>query len=321
MNTLSAKADSFFEHRACWRGCAQLARSRPSTLKNVLGGIFVPIHHKTALASVNASCQRLGDVLAARGADLARVVRGHLFYFTTGSLSLVCEYGDEARPCYVRNRSSKSVVPDHPLDVQAFHSNLAVARDQVIGNSVLVFSAKVSHTSVQPVDLSTLLCPVASALFLATERSLSAPQFRQFAFEKTRVGNLFSVRSRCELSEPDVKTDCGQKVANHDWVGNFARYHHEPSIGFTLKDERLDGSLKLTMQTDAQGADVLDCQSVAFEPNAVAMARVKDRVEPVGTFESRVTRFLTGFDPSKEVLEGLIQPPQGTLCASRQQPP
>jgi len=100
------------------------------------------------------------------------------------------------RPCYVDNRSSKSVVPDHPLDVQAFHSNLAVARDQVVGNFVSVFSAKVSHSSVQPVDLSTLLCPVASTLFLVRGRSLRTPQLRQIAFQKSRVGNLFSVRSR-----------------------------------------------------------------------------------------------------------------------------
>ena len=204
---LSAKADSFFEHPAYWRGCAQLARSRPGTLKNVERSVLVPIHLETTFASVNAFSQRLEDVLAARGADLARVVREHLFYFTTSLCNFVCEYGDEARPRYVGNRSGKSVVPLHPLDVQAFHSNPAIARDQVIGNLVLVFSAKVSYTSVQPVDLSALLCPVAFTLLLATERSLRTPQLRQIAFKKTRVGNLFSVRSRGELSEPNVQTD------------------------------------------------------------------------------------------------------------------
>jgi hypothetical protein len=34
------------------------------------------------------------------------------------------EYGDEARPRDVGNRSRKSVVPDHPLEARAFHSNL-----------------------------------------------------------------------------------------------------------------------------------------------------------------------------------------------------
>src|SRR4029077_18232063 len=64
VNALSAKANSFFEHRVYWRGCAQPSRSRPSTLKNVERSVLVPIHHKTAFASVNAFSQRLGNVLA-----------------------------------------------------------------------------------------------------------------------------------------------------------------------------------------------------------------------------------------------------------------
>src|SRR5271165_3811013 len=319
VNTLSAKADSFFEHPTYWRGCAQLARSRPGTLKNVERRVLVSIHHKAAFASVNASCQRLGNVLAARGADLARVVRGHLFYFTTSLCNFVCEYGDEARPCYVGNRSGKSVVPDHPLDVQAFHSNLAVARDQVVRNSVSVFSAKVSHSRVQPVDLSALLCPVASALLLARERSLRTPQLRQFAFKKTRVGNLFSVRSRCELSEPDVKTDSRKHVWDLDRLRNFACQDDKPFIGFTLKAKSLDRSLNLTVQTDADLAYVLHSQSVVFEPNAVAVAREENRVEPVGAFESRVTRFLTGFDAAKEVLESFIEPAECALSTAEVQ--
>ena len=96
VNTLSAKADSFFEHPAYWRGWAQLARSRPGAPKNVERRVLIPVHHESAFASMNAFSQGLGNILAARGANLARVVREHLFYFTTGSLSLVGEYNDEA---------------------------------------------------------------------------------------------------------------------------------------------------------------------------------------------------------------------------------
>src|SRR5271165_5576128 len=316
VNTLSAKADSFFEHPTYWRGCAQLARSRPGTLKNVERRVLVSIHHKAAFASVNASCQRLGNVLAARGADLARVVRGHLFYFTTSLCNFVCEYGDEARPCDVGNSSGKSVVPDHPLDVQAFHSNPAVARNQVIGNFVPVLSAKVSHSSVQPVDLSTLLCPVASTLLLASERSLRTPQLRQFACKKTRVGNLFSVRSRCELSEPYVKTYSREKVCDLDWLGNFACQDDKPFIGFAFQGKCFDLSLNFTMKTDADRPNVLNSQRVSFESDSVAVTWVKNRVEPVGAFESRVTRFFTGFDASKEVLESFIEPAERCLSTA-----
>ena len=91
MNTLSAKADGFFEHPAYWQGWAQLARSRPGALKNVERRVLIPVHHKSAFASMNA----------------------------------------------------------------------------VIGNLVLVFSAQVSDSSVQSVDPSTLLSPVASTMLEA----------------------------------------------------------------------------------------------------------------------------------------------------------
>jgi len=226
-------------------------------------------------------------------------------------------YGDEARPCYLANRQGKSAVPDHSLDVQAFHSNPAVARNQVIGNFVPVFSAKVSHSSVQPVDLSTLLCPVASTLLLARERSLRTPQLRQLAFKKTRVGNLFSVRSRCELSEPNVQTDSREHVCDLDRLRNFASHHHEPSIGFTLKAKSLDRSLNLTVQAYADRPDVLYAEFVPFESNPVSVAREENRIESISRLETRVSRFLTGFDASKEIGESFIESPKCCLGTAK----
>jgi len=111
VNTLSAKADSFFEHPAYWRGYAQLARSRPGALKNIPSGVNVPIEHQSASALMNTNVQGLRHLRSARRAELACVVRGHLNYFTTSLRNFVSEYCDEARPCDVANRSRKSVVP------------------------------------------------------------------------------------------------------------------------------------------------------------------------------------------------------------------
>ena len=83
MNTLSAKADSFLEHVAYWRRYAPLARSRPGSLENIPSSVFVPIERQATPASVDAHAQGLGNLGAARGAELACIVRGHLNYFTT----------------------------------------------------------------------------------------------------------------------------------------------------------------------------------------------------------------------------------------------
>ena len=171
VNTLSAKADSFLEHVAYWRRYAPLARSRPGSLENIPSSVFVPIEHKATPASMHAHGQGLGNLGAARGAELARVVRGHLYYFTTSLRNFVREYGDEARPSYVGNRSGKSIVLDHPLDVQAFDSNLAVARNQIIRNFVLVLASAVRHPSMYPGHPALGLLAVSPPFFfLDTDR-------------------------------------------------------------------------------------------------------------------------------------------------------
>ena len=192
MNTPSDKSDGFLEHVAQRQRYVPLARSRPGTLKNIPSGVYVPIDHKAAPASMHTNGQGLGYLCAAYRAELACVVRGHLNYFTTGSFSLVSEHGDEARPSYVGNRSGKSVVLNHPLDVQAFDSNLAVARNQIIRNLVLVFSPKVCHTSVNFSEPALGLPPVQSTFLLSGKRTLRSAKLRKFFFEISGVLDLFS---------------------------------------------------------------------------------------------------------------------------------
>ena len=171
MNTLSAKADSFLEHATYWWRCAPLARSRPCTLKNIPSGVLVPIHHQATVASMNANSQRLRHILTARGTELARVVRGHLDYFTTSSFSFVSEHFDEAqtRPTSAIALASLSI-PDHALDVQAFHSDFAVAGNQIIGNFVLMFAAAVGNPSMNASNFGALAFLRFSALLLARRR-------------------------------------------------------------------------------------------------------------------------------------------------------
>src|SRR5690242_7107202 len=73
---------------------------------------------------MNANSQKFWHVFTASRTELAGMIWGHSNYFTTGSFSLVSKHIDETRPSYVGNRSSESGVPEHPSDVQAFHSDL-----------------------------------------------------------------------------------------------------------------------------------------------------------------------------------------------------
>jgi hypothetical protein len=60
VNTLSAKADSFFEHPTYWRVCAQLARSRPGALKNIPSGVLL-----TLQSDISTFVQQPDDLIGA----------------------------------------------------------------------------------------------------------------------------------------------------------------------------------------------------------------------------------------------------------------
>jgi len=313
VNTPSAKADGFFGELGQLQACTQQARSRPGALKNIPGGILVPIHHQTATAPVNTYAQVLGDERTAAGALLASVVREHSLYFTTGSFNLVREYYDEARPGHVANRLGKPVVPDHPSDVQAFHSDLAVAGNQIIRNFVPVLVAQISDTCVQPGDSSALLGPIVTAKFLAGKRSLRSSQHREFSFKKPGVLNFEAIGRGKKMRQSDIKSGRRKDVANFGWLRDFTRYDYKPFTCFTLQTQRLDFAFDLAVQTDPDNACMLDAQPISFEPDTVAVTGKKDRVKSVSGFETRISWFLTEFYTPEEISEGLIQTTQGSL--------
>jgi hypothetical protein len=192
VNTPSAKADSFLEHATYWWRYAPLARSRPSTLKDYKRTSVVPIYHQSTGATVYAFSQRLWLDCVALRAFLTRVVRRHLFYLATSLHNFVGQYVDEARPAYIGNRSAKPVILDHALHVQAFHSDFAVARNQIIGNFVLVFTSAVGHPSVNASHLALGFLAVIAALLLARQRTLGPAQCWQLFLEKARISDLLT---------------------------------------------------------------------------------------------------------------------------------
>ena len=316
VNTLSAKADSFLEHIAHWRCYAPLARSRPGSLENIPSSVFVPIEHKATPASVHAHAQGLGHLGVARGAELACVIRGHLNYFTTGPFSLVREYCDEARPSYVGNCSGKSIVLDHPLDVQAFDSNLAVARNQIIRNFVLVLTSAVRHPSMYPGHPALGLLAVSAAFLFPGYGPLRTPKLGQLFFEIARVINLFTFGGGNEMRQTDIQSNGRQDVSHCRRFSHIGCDDQEPFVSLALDRKRLDVPFNFSVKTDSDRPDMLHPQLVTLQTDAVAVAREKNRVEAVSSFESRVTRLLACFNAPKEIGERFIEPSQSSLCTA-----
>jgi len=206
----------------------------------------------------------------------------------------------------MRRRKSLSQVC-RALDGQAFDSNLAIARNQIIGNFVLVLAPEIGHASMNSGDTAFRLLPVASAFLLPGDRTLRTSKLRKFCLEVSRVLDLFSVRERGEVSQPDVDSDCGKDVPNWSGFTNIRSHDQKPLIRLSLQGKRLDLPLHFTVKTDPDRSDMLHAEPVTFEPNAVSVTRKEYRVEPVGAFESRVTGFLTGFEAAKKNWRTLYQ--------------
>ena len=76
----------------------------------------------------------------------------------------------------------------------------------------------------------------------AANRSLSASQRWQLFFEKARFSDFPSIRKRGEVSQPDIKPDRWQHVADLGGLWKIARDNHEPFIRFALQAQRRDRS-------------------------------------------------------------------------------
>jgi hypothetical protein len=77
---------------------------------------------------------------------------------------------DEARPAYVTDRLGQPAVPDHPLDVQAFHSESAVASNPIMANFMSVYAAKIGNPRADLGHTAPGFLSIGAAFFLARQR-------------------------------------------------------------------------------------------------------------------------------------------------------
>jgi len=145
---------------------------------------------------------------------------------------------------------------------------------------------------------------------------LCATKFRQLIFKVTRVVDLLAVRERSEVSQSYVESDSRQDVSYGRDISHIGRNDEVPFVSLAFEGKRLDVPFNFSVKTDSDRPDMLHPQFVTLEPYAVAVAWVKNRVETVSAFETRVTRRFACLNSSKEIGERFIQTLQGSLCTA-----
>jgi hypothetical protein len=86
-----------------------------------------------------ALSQTFLDHPPAPAASLAGALGIHFHHHDASSFSLASQGCQKAAPGGIGNRTTESAVPQHPLDVEAFHSNQTVATAQLQSYLVTMF--------------------------------------------------------------------------------------------------------------------------------------------------------------------------------------
>jgi len=109
-------------------------------------------------------------------ACLRRTPRINLFELNPGPFRLVLQYRQELAPASIRHRTGELVVLNHPLDVQAFHNDPAIAVNKLCRELVMLIAASVGDLCVQRSNLSFLLLTVRTPELLTGQASLGNAQ-------------------------------------------------------------------------------------------------------------------------------------------------
>ena len=135
----------------------RLRPSRQSAGQDIPGRVPVPVRGISADAGMPALAQRLSDGRAALGTGLRSSARVYCDDSGTGAFSLVPEDLDELVPASIEDRSRQPVVPGHPLNIQAFHRDQAIAVNQVSSGLVMQVAPGVGDLRMNSGDLAPLL--------------------------------------------------------------------------------------------------------------------------------------------------------------------
>ncbi len=326
MNTPSTKADSFFGHRDHCPDCVRRARSKRGkcATRNVAGGIYVSVENQSAVrATVGAHVQ----ILLNRAPTLTAILTGspwiNFYDFNTGASSLVFKDADELVPTSIGNRSGKPVVPHHPLDVEALHSDLAIATDQNVCGLVRVVASLIRNACVNALQLSHGLPPVFTPDLLAAHGTTGDPQCGNARLQESGVWNLKTIRSSKKVCESNVNSRCGIAVGQRRNRRLFGCNSEVPLSGFEFQCQCFNGAHDFTVQTNPDNPHVLHPEPIASQSDAVAMVRKRDGVELIASLEARITRCAALFHSAKEVLKRLVKSSHrgfGTLTVEALQP-
>jgi hypothetical protein len=286
-----------------------LRPSQPCQSKDIQGGIMIPVQRQIAVWALVPANREVFTNLAAATAALLACATGIDFHnYNTSFFSFVFQYVHEAAPSGIRDCPGQPVVPEHPLDVQAFDSDQTIGKDQTTGDLKVMLAANVLDASMNPLQTMDGLPSVLPAFLFATDGTTVAAKNGKLVLEITRVRLGLAVTGCQEVRQTHVDADGRLATVRDRNVWQLAREDDIPLARFTLERDGLDRVFHRSMQLDADRTDVLNAKTVSDEPDAITVSWESETVEAVPALEARVAWLLADLDATEEVLKRPLQP-------------
>lgn len=228
-----------------------------------------------------------------------RVLSASIFCFAQKLLG-------ESRPRRVRNAFSETVVVHHPVDVQIFHADDAELIDYF---TRLLMREVVPLKPNALMDARHNLAPLGSlwrALFLFAQKTLRFGKCVLFGAKEARIIYMVARRKVGECFESNINADLCGRFRQRLRVFYLTSERGVPLASAASPDVAgLNLSFNGAVQFDVDIADFRECQVVSV--NLKARLRESETIVAMLSPESRIARFRSSFDATKESLERKVK--------------
>ena len=222
----------------------------------------------------------------------ACVTRVNAYYLTTSILSFVGQDTNELRPSSVGDVASQSIVPEHPLDIQALNSNDAISINQVTSDLVLHILSGVCGFSVQGRDTLFHFGSSIRTFAASGQRTLPSAKFTQVSSKGLRIAEKLAVACGGEASDSDINANL-PGFGGWREIWKFDTEANEPLPVLSNNPCLLEFCIGryLAMPPNANRSNVLKSKFPInnLDSSTVASHGVGEGIELIGRFESRVT--------------------------------
>lgn len=267
-----------------------------------------------SLAVVPTVGQRLANFYATE-TGLTRTRRVYLNKHTLGAFSLIRDHVQESPPASIVNTLGKTG-SCQSLDVQI------LSRDQTVGvnHGTAQIVVKIRPLSAyQSMSRLKQHYRIPSALRASLTPRYAPLRYSQGAFGFpviAGVGYLRSVAQGGEVGQSDIDPD--HVRIEWQWLGFYiAREQCKPVPALALNGERLNSSVKWSMEVNSHGSDLRYSQSVSLYYDTNLAQR--KTIVPSERAKSRIPRPFTAFHTTKKPLKRLIYTPDHVFqCLSVQ---